>query len=130
MIALILIGVLVLTILVKYYFWKQHMESYVKDLPGLEGTLPVIGNAHEFVGKSTAEMFTEITSLVKRLDSPIKTWIGPMLTIIMDKPEDVKAILMSSNCLDKPYMYRFLPSDVGILTAKCKAFVWCNRKAK
>lgn len=95
------------------------MESYVKYLPTLEPSYPFLGNAHEFIGKTTAQLFKDIVQFIKDKSTPTKSWIGPCLIITLDKPEDIRTVLMSSSCLDKPYMYRFLPSTVGILTAKC-----------
>lgn len=119
MIVLTLCVILVITFIVKYILYKRHLESYVKDLPMLEPCYPIIGNAHEFIGKNTAQLFADIVQFVKTYNSPTKSWIGPVLTITLDKPEDIKTVLMSQTCLDKPYMYRFLPSTVGILTAAC-----------
>lgn len=94
------------------------MESYVKHLPTLKPTYPFIGNVHEFIGKNTTEMFNAITEFTRSNETPTKIWIGPCLTITLDKPEDMKAVLTSPHCLDKPYMYRFLPSDMSIATIK------------
>lgn len=114
---------LLVTGLVKYFLHMRHMESYVKDLPIMRPVYPFIGNAHSFIGKSTAELFSGIVNFVKENETPSKAYIGPVLNITLDKPEDIKTVLMSQYCLDKPYMYRFLPSTVGILTTECEIFV-------
>lgn len=88
------------------------MESYVKHLPTMHPVYPFIGNAHLFIGKSTAELFSGIVKFVKDNETPAKAYIGPVLNITLDKPGDIRTILMSSSCLNKPYMYRFLPSTV------------------
>lgn len=119
MIVITLFAVLVITFIVKYILYKRHLESYVKDLPILEPCYPLIGNAHEFIGKNTAQLFTDIVQFIKTFNTPTKSWIGPILTITLDKPADIKIVLQSPMCLDKPYFYRFLPSTVGILTAAC-----------
>lgn len=93
------------------------MESFVKNLPVMEPCYPLIGSAFEFVGKSSAQIFSETIEMVRSYNTPCASWVGPVLTISVDKPEDVKAVLMSPACLDKPYMYRFLPSTFGLLTA-------------
>lgn len=122
MILLCLLTILFLTGLLKYWLHKRHMETYVKDLPTMHPVLPFIGNAHFFIGKSTAELFKGIIQFVRDNETPAKAWIGPSLNITLDKPEDIRTVLMSSSCLDKPYMYRFLPSTVGILTTECNVF--------
>lgn len=120
MIMLTLFVVLVVTGLIKYFLHMRHMESYVKHLPTMHPVYPFIGNAHFFIGKSTAELFSGIVKFVKDNETPAKAYIGPVLNITLDKPEDIRTILMSQSCLDKPYMYRFLPSTIGILTTECK----------
>lgn len=111
---------LVVTLLVKYFLRMRHWESYVKHLPTMHPVYPFVGNAHFFIGKSTNQLFDGIVQFVKDNESPSKAYIGPYLNITLDKPEDIKTVLMSASCLDKPYMYRFLPSTVGILTTECK----------
>lgn len=69
-------------------------------------------------------------NFVKENDTPAKAYIGPVLNITLDKPEDIKTILMSQSCLDKPYMYRFLPSTVGILTTECRRVFFHNNYYK
>lgn len=120
MIILTLVVVLIVTGLIKYFMHMHKMESYVKHLPTMHPVYPFIGNAHFFIGKSTAELFSGIVNFVSENETPAKAYIGPVLNITLDKAEDIRTILMSQTCLDKPYMYRFLPSTVGILTTECK----------
>lgn len=112
MIMLTLFIVLTVIGLIKYFLHMRYMESYVKHLPTMHPVYPFIGNAHFFIGKSTAELFNGIVKFVKDNQTPAKAYIGPVLNITLDKPEDIRTILMSSSCLNKPYMYRFLPSTV------------------
>lgn len=119
---LTLVVVLMVVGLIKYFLHMRHVESYVKHLPTMDPIYPFIGSAHHFIGKSTAELFDGIVKFVNDVETPSKAYIGPVLNITLDKPEDIRTILMSAACLDKPYMYRFLPSTVGILTAECNEF--------
>lgn len=122
MIFVALLVVFGLTLIVKYVVYKRRMESYVEDLPLLEPCYPFIGCAIEFVGKTSAQMFSNTNQMLKKNTTPCKVWMGPVLTIILDKPEDAKVVLMSSACLDKPYLYRFLPCPYSLLTATCTCF--------
>lgn len=124
MIVLTLCVVFMVTGILKYFLHMRRMESYVKHLPTMRPLYPFIGNAYFFIGKSTSELFSGIVNFVKKNETPSKSYIGPVLNITLDKPEDIRTVLMSSSCLDKPYMYRFLPSTVGILTTECKTFVY------
>lgn len=119
MIVITLWLILISVIIIKYVLYRRRMESYVKNLPSLKPILPILGNAHHFIGIDTARLFTGILEFIQLYGTPAVSWIGPVCNITLDKPEDVKAILMSPSCLDKPYMYRFLPSTRGILTAAC-----------
>lgn len=112
---------LAVTILVKYFMRMHYWESYVKHLPTMRPVLPFVGNAHFFIGKSTTQLFKGIVDFVKETETPAKAYIGPYLNITLDKPEDIRTVLMAPACLDKPYMYRFLPSTVGILTTECNS---------
>lgn len=120
MLMLTLFVLLLIVGLIKYFMHMRHMESYVKHLPTMDPIYPFIGSAHHFIGVTTAELFDGIVNFVNGVDTPAKAYIGPVLNITLDKPEDIRTILMSASCLDKPYMYRFLPSTVGILTTECK----------
>lgn len=101
MIVLALLFVLFMTGLIKYFLHMRHMESYVKHLPTMHPAYPFIGNAHYFIGKSTSELFSGIVKFVQDKDTPSKSYIGPVLNITLDKPEDIRTVLMSSSCLDK-----------------------------
>lgn len=117
MIVALLCIVFGIALVFKHMVYKQHMKSFVQNVPTVEPSYPLIGSAFEFVGKNSAQLFRMIVQAVKRHSTPCKAWLGPVLAIVVDRPEDVKAVLMSTACLDKPYMYRFLPSTSGLLTA-------------
>lgn len=50
-------------------------------------------------------------------DTPCRFWLGPMLVIVLGKPEDIQTVLLSQKCLDKPYVYRFMDDNLGLFTA-------------
>lgn len=65
--------------------------------------------------------------MTKLNGTPLKGYIGPVLCLSLDRPDDIKTVLMSSNCLDKPYLYQFYPRPCGILNARCKiSIVWIH----
>lgn len=112
-------------IILKYILHMRHTESYVKHLKFTRLFIPFIGNSFVTMGKSSAELFRVIIQLIKQNDTPNKLYIGPDLVIILDKPDDIKAILTSSNCLDKPYYYSFYPCPRGIFTEQCTKHLNC-----
>lgn len=96
------------------------MESYVKHLKIKGPVLPFIGNAHLLIGKSSLELFKEVTKFIRETGTPFKAYVGPLLFVALDKPEDMKIILTSPHCLNKPYVYDYMPNSNGILNVKCK----------
>lgn len=120
MIAIALLVFLVVTGLVKYFLQMRHFESYVKHVKMGNLCIPFVGNAWSLIGKSTATLFKEITEATKIHGTPLKGYMGPALVISLDRPDDIKTVLMSPNCLDKPYLYQFYPRPCGILNARCK----------
>ncbi|XP_055308397.1 cytochrome P450 4C1-like [Sitodiplosis mosellana] len=118
MISLLLCVFFVTTILVKYFMHMRRMERYVKHLKTKGTVYPFIGNAHVLVGKSDVELFKGVMQFAREVGTPFKTYIGPLLFVILDKPEDMKTIFTSPHCLDKPYVYGYMPNTNGILNAR------------
>lgn len=123
MIAIALLVFLVVTGLVKYFLQMRHFESYVKHVKMGNRAFPFVGNAWSLIGKSTTTLFKEITDVTKTHGTPLKGYMGPALVMSLDRPEDIKTVLMSPNCLDKPYLYQFYPRPCGILNARCKTYI-------
>lgn len=63
------------------------------------------------------EIMDILGMVTEMMETPCRIWLGPILTIILGKPEDFQTILLSSKCLDKPYMYRFMDDNIGLFTA-------------
>lgn len=59
---------------------------------------------------------------MSKIETPAAAWLGPKLHLIIDKPEDLQTVLLSPNCLDKPYVYRFLPNERGLFTSEGNLF--------
>lgn len=120
MITLLLCVFFVTAILVKYFMHMNRMESYVKHLKTKGPVYPLIGNAHLMIGKSEVQLFKEVMQFTREIGTPMKAYVGPLLFVVIDKPEDMKTILTSTYCLDKPYVYDYMPNTNGILNARCK----------
>lgn len=100
----------------------RRLESYVKHLPS-PPSLPFIGSGHHLIGiSSSAQLFNIINRFGTKLDSPYKSYLGPVLNIIIDKPEDMKMVLMSPYCHNKPYINQFLPAKFGLEAITCNLF--------
>lgn len=107
---------------VKYLRYINHMESYFKHLKitRRKGTSSFIGNMNVFKAINGSEFTNNVFKYVLKRETPLKGNIGPAYFVALDKPEDVKTVLMSSQCFDKPYEYSFLPLPLGIVTQRCK----------
>lgn len=106
--------------LIKYISYIKHMESYLKNVKTRQPWIPYIGNLNILTMKSYSDHFKEISEFVLNSETPLKANVGPIFQILLDKPEDVKSILMSSYCLDKPYHFKFFQLPLGLLTQTCK----------
>lgn len=70
--------------------------------------MPIIGAASHFLGKSDDETLKVLTNFFNEVKSiPFYFWLGPMLIIGVSKPEDIRIILTSDDCLNKPHVYKF-----------------------
>lgn len=105
--------------LIKYISHVQNIESHMKDLKTLP-RIPFIGNIAFFMGKSLQEVYEEFIQIILKSGTPFKAQIGPAFFILLDEPEDVKTVLMSPHCLDKPYIYDFIHSPFSLLGQRCK----------
>lgn len=106
--------------ILKYTLHMRHMESYLKNVKGRKDFIPFLIGAFANAGKTPTELFRNFIQSIEQNGTPVKQYIGPSVLITLDKPEDVKAVLTSSHCLDKPYYYGFYPCPRGIFTERCK----------
>lgn len=119
MIAVILLTTLVLWVLVKQLMRYYHFESYVKDLNSPYPIIPLLGSNCSVIGKSTTDVCNDFIEFSKTNGTPVKSYLGTDLIVTLDDPEDVKTILMSQHCLDKPFLFDFLPCPGGLVTIRC-----------
>ncbi|XP_055325509.1 uncharacterized protein LOC129579448 [Sitodiplosis mosellana] len=117
---------LVMWLIVKYILRMLHTESYVKHLKFGGTFIPFLGNVLSLVGKSKTEIYKEFVRSIKETGTPCKRYIGSNLCIFIDKPEDVKAVL--TQCLDKPFVYGFMPCKLGLIFETSSAIWKPSRK--
>lgn len=119
MAVLALCFILVGLCLIKYILHVRNVDNYVKDLKTLP-RVPLIGNVAFFMGKSLQEVYEEFIRVILKNGTPFKAQIGPAFFILLDQPEDVKKVMMSQDCLNKPYIYDFIHSPFSLLGQRCK----------
>lgn len=49
--------------------------------------------------------------------TPFYAWLGGVLVMFLDHPDDVHAVLSSKSCLEKPYVAKFMNFDTSLASA-------------
>lgn len=111
MLVVILFAVTVLLWLVIRF---RRLNSYVKDVPNISLTLINLFKS------GNLNMYDINIKLSNSFENIAKAWIGLILTVFLDQPDDAQTILNSRDCLDRPYFYRFLANGDGLITANGK----------
>lgn len=107
--------------LIKYILRVHHIESYVKNVKSItKSRFPLIGNVQFFMGKSVQRVVEDGFQVILQNVTPLKAEIGPVIYMIVDRPEDMQTILTSTQCLDKPYIYDFFYAPNGLINHRCK----------
>lgn len=120
---LIILMALIAIVVVKYCLHMRKMENYVGNIPfaPVSMFLPFLGNVLTILQvKSTTDVHNKAVEIFEKVDTPSKLYVGPYLQINLDKPDDIKAVLTSSACLNRPNFFRFLPDILqGLITIEC-----------
>lgn len=95
---------------------RRKVYEVADKIPG-PPSFPFIGAMYIFFGKSNEEVLDSVDELLDTYNSPAKAWLGPMLVLLVDSPEDLKIVLNSPNCLQKAYPYDFLGVSKGLMAA-------------
>lgn len=109
-------------LVVKNVLRLKRMGSYVKRLPGIpfKAVLPLLQP-----NTTTTELFKIYENITNYLDGDglKKIWLLHKLVVLCDDPVNLRTILMSKDCLSKPYQYRLVSAvGEGILFSKGKTF--------
>jgi hypothetical protein len=109
MIAVLLLSLLACTCgLVGQYFWV-HRKFYrlYNKLPLAVPHLPIIGVGHKFIMADSKKLYKLTTHMTDHHGpSPRRIYAGPMSFVVVDEPEQFKAIFTSRNCTDKIFLYK------------------------
>ncbi|KAL1395814.1 hypothetical protein pipiens_010967 [Culex pipiens pipiens] len=95
------------------FWWKRVVHRQLSKLPG-PVSVPLLGSGYVFLGKNCSEVFYTFQRLTARYGqggAPIRFFLGPVPFVIISSPEHAQAILSSSTCLAKPWIYRFTPLE-------------------
>ncbi|KAJ8924048.1 hypothetical protein NQ315_006825 [Exocentrus adspersus] len=101
--------------MISYYWSRRKLYAVAKKIKGPPdiSTLPFIGNAHIFLGK-TEDVFDKTDSIFRSVDNePLKFWLGPVLIVGLKNPVYLEKILSSSKFAYKHELYGILEGYLG-----------------
>lgn len=101
--------------LILYTVLKMYRKNeYVKDVPVIQWA---ILKQLVTTNKTPVDTFNIIEQMFRFRRGLSKFWIGTKLAVVCNDPADIKLILMSKNCVDKPYLYRFIGGGDGLFSS-------------
>lgn len=113
--------------LVKQLMHLYRMECYVKHLKCTHPLVPLLGTAYGMIGKSSTQVYNEYLQFRKVNETPVKTYLGSILIVTLDNPDDMKTVYTSPHCYDKSFVFDFFPYRAGIFKARCEfQVVFCG----
>ena len=75
---------------IRKWFIKRKLGNF--DSP--KHSMPILGVAGRFIGKSNDEFIDIMLNITKEAKStPVYAWFGPILFIAISEPEDIQIIL-------------------------------------
>ncbi|CAL1682567.1 unnamed protein product [Lasius platythorax] len=121
----------IICVLICYYFLNYRQQSSNKTINIVPGpkTLPLIGTAYCLLQRGPDEILDTLIELAKKYSSPLQFWMGNKLFIGINKPDQIKKILQSNDCLDKSISYELFEPLFGKGLVTAPASIWTeNRK--
>lgn len=112
-------AVIIFLTYVQWWLRSKKLRAFNRKYAGPRGW-PLLGILPEFIHKNGEEILRYIMELIGIYGTPVSVWVGPVLLVVVDHPEHLKAVLNSSNCLQKPYVYDFLNVKYGLMTGPGK----------
>lgn len=94
---------------------RKRLSDCVRNLPKVpfSAIVPFLRP-----NKTSAEVFECFEKIFNYHDGLSSILVGSKLTVFFDDPENIKTILLSKDCVDKPYYYRQLTAGGdGLFTA-------------
>lgn len=95
---------LLITFTIKW--WK--FLNLASKIPSIVPNIPLIGIFFFSLGKNLNEIFEFSQEFIKKTKDIGKVWQGPLLFVVVKKPDFIQKVLNSRECLDKPNFFKFL----------------------
>lgn len=101
----LLIGAVLVIAMLRLMLRRLRLNSYVKTLPKIPFSVFM---SLLRPNKTKVEQFQCFEKICNYYDGLASLWVGTKLVVICDDPVNMKTILMSKHCVDKPYYYRLV----------------------
>lgn len=114
----LLLGIVIVIFcaVLEYRKWRI-VRTKIGNYANLHG-YPIVGVGLRFVGMNNEEVMRSVHQMFFESSyTPFRAWFGPSLIVGIDDPEDMRVVLNSDQCLDKPYFYSFMRNETGLLTS-------------
>ena len=102
-------------IIVAKYFWENRRFYYLAHKIPLGNFDYSLKGLHQILTADGSKIFKIAHEAFNGNKVCTKAWIGPFLFVGIVKPEDVKKVLNSKVCLDKPFVIKFANIRTGSL---------------
>ena len=95
--------ILIVILLIKW--WRQKpLRDFTSKVPGLN-KLPFIGSAYKLIGVAPEDIYETIAGWTKIYKSDFTYWLGSYMVLHIFDPKDIKTVLNSQSCNDKPEIF-------------------------
>ncbi|KAL1379970.1 hypothetical protein pipiens_014531 [Culex pipiens pipiens] len=109
----------IISVLTGVLYWLHRKQYKFADRwPSVYPAYPLIGNTLKVVGMTDLQRTDLIKETFQECDRISKAWAGPKLLLLTSHPDLIQKILMSPDCLEKPFLYRFVGIRAGIVHFK------------
>ncbi|KAL9705994.1 hypothetical protein quinque_009512 [Culex quinquefasciatus] len=109
----------IISVLTGLLYWLHRKQYKFADRwPSVYPAYPLIGNTLKVVGMTDLQRTDLIKETFQECDRISKAWAGPKLLLLTSHPDLIQKILMSPDCLEKPFLYRFVGFELGLFTSK------------
>lgn len=109
------IFIFLVAFLIAKYFWKHKRFYYLASKIPFSTFDFSLKGLYDFMTADNQKMFRLINSSFYNKSDLAKTWLGPILFIITNNPDDVRVVFNSRACFDKPYFVKFAEIYKGSL---------------
>lgn len=108
-------GAVIVVLVVSLVSRILWLNTYVKHLPRVP--LSMI-SPYLVKVKSAKELFQSFEKISNSIDGMTTVWFGFELGVICDDLEDIKTVITSKDCIDKPQIFRMMKlAGNGIFTS-------------